>query len=102
MINQTSYAASTSENKPVLTGELFDIENGTFRVVAIDGFRLAIRTETIECQDNYHFVVPKKALSEVSGLIKEEAFPVREKFHLLITDCFFLMSLPNLTDEPLK
>ena len=38
----------------------FDIENGTFRVVAIDGFRLAIRTETIECQDNYHFVVPKK------------------------------------------
>lgn len=73
MINQTSYAASTSENKPVLTGELFDIENGTFSVVAIDGFRLAIRTETIECQDNYHFVVPKKALSEVSGLIKEDS-----------------------------
>lgn len=73
MINQTSYAASTSENKPVLTGELFEIENGIFRVVAIDGFRLAIRTENTDCQDYYHFVVPKKALSEVSGLIKDDS-----------------------------
>lgn len=73
MINQTSYAASLNESKPVLTGELFDIENGSFNMVAIDGFRLAIRNENIDCGENYHFVVPKKALLEVSTLIKDDA-----------------------------
>lgn len=73
MINQTSYAASLNESKPVLTGELFDIEAGSFTMVAIDGFRLAIRNENIEGTENYHFVVPKKALLEVSTLIKDDA-----------------------------
>lgn len=73
MIIQTSYAASLNESKPVLTGELFDIENGSFNMVAIDGFRLAIRNELIDCADNYHFVVPKKAMLEISTLIKDDA-----------------------------
>lgn len=73
MINMTSYAASLNESKPILTGELFDIENGNFNMVAIDGFRLAIRCEKTESQDKYHFVVPKKALLEVSTLIKDDA-----------------------------
>lgn len=73
MITQTHYAASLNESKPVLTGELFDIENGSFNMVAIDGFRLAIRNENIDCGENYHFVVPKKALLEVSTLIRDDA-----------------------------
>ncbi len=73
MINQTSYAASTNESKPVMTGELFDIEDGNFNMVAIDGFRLAIRCEKSGCQEKYHFVVPKKALTEVSTLIKDDS-----------------------------
>lgn len=72
MINMTSYAASLNESKPVLTGELFDIEEGSFNMVAIDGFRLAIRTELTDCTEKYHFVVPKKALLEVSTLIKDD------------------------------
>ena len=73
MINMTSYAASLNESKPILTGELFDIEDGVFNMVAIDGFRLAIRGELTESTDKYHFVVPKKALLEVSTLIKDDA-----------------------------
>ena len=72
MINMTSYAASLNESKPVLTGELFDIEDGSFNMVAIDGFRLAIRNEMTDCNEKYHFVVPKKALLEVSTLIKDD------------------------------
>lgn len=72
MINQTSYAASMNESKPVLTGELFDIEEGSFNLVAIDGFRLAIRNEMTECNENYHFVVPKKTLLELSSMIKDD------------------------------
>ncbi len=69
MIDHTNHAVSTNENKPILTGELFDIEDGLFRMVAIDGFRLAIRTEKIMCTEKAHFVVPSKTLNEVSRLL---------------------------------
>lgn len=72
MIDTTSYAASTNESKPIFTGELFDIEGSSFNLVAIDGFRLAIRCEITENSGSYHFVVPKKALQELSTLIKED------------------------------
>ena len=72
MISQTSYAASMNESKPVLTGELFDIQDGKFNMVAIDGFRLAIRCENTEDQGNMQFVVPKKALLEAAALIKDD------------------------------
>lgn len=73
MINQTIFAVSVSDNKPILTGELFDIEDGLFSLVAIDGFRLAVRTEKIKTDNKYHFVVKAKALSEISKLLKDDA-----------------------------
>lgn len=73
MINQTIYATSNNELKPVFTGELFDIEDGNFNMVAIDGFRLAIRSENIDNKEKYHFVVPKKTLTEVSSLVKKDS-----------------------------
>ncbi len=72
MIGQTIFAVSVSDNKPILTGELFDIENGVFNLVAIDGFRLAVRTEKMNTEDRYHFVVKSKALSEISKLLKDD------------------------------
>lgn len=72
MINQTNYAVSLLDTKPILTGELFDIENGGFNMVALDGFRLAIRHEKISSDEKYYFVVPSKALMEASRLLKED------------------------------
>lgn len=73
MINQTNYAVSVLDTKPILTGELFDIENGSFNMVAIDGFRLAIRCEKIGSGEKYHFVAPSKALMEASRILKDDA-----------------------------
>ncbi len=73
MINQTNYAVSMLDSKPILTGELFDIENGEFNMVAIDGFRLAIRHENIADNKKYYFVVPSKALLEASRIMKDDA-----------------------------
>lgn len=72
MINQTIFAVAVVDNKPVLMGELFDIKDGRFNLVAIDGFRLAIRTEKIDTDDIFNFVVKAKALSEVSKLLKDD------------------------------
>ena len=72
MINQTNYAVSQKDDKPILTGELFHIENGCFNMVAIDGFRLAVRNEPLQADEAYRFVVPSRALLEVSRLLKDD------------------------------
>lgn len=71
MIDHTKHAVATNENKPILTGQLFDIEDGLFRMVAIDGFRLAVRNERITASDKLNFVVPSKALSEISKILSK-------------------------------
>ncbi len=72
MINQTIFAVAVEDNKPILTGELFDIENGEFNLVAIDGYRLAVRHEKIPTDKKYHFVVKAKTLSEISKLLSDD------------------------------
>lgn len=72
MINQTSYAASLNESRPVMTGELFEVTGNTLSVVAIDGYRLAIRNELICSQKTYRFVVPKRTLTEIASMLKED------------------------------
>lgn len=72
MIRQTCHAVSQNENKPVMTGELFELTDGQLTVVASDGYRLALRREAVECPDNHRFVVPARALSEVSRLLKDD------------------------------
>ena len=71
MINQTKFAAATTDIKPIFKGELFEIENGLFTLVAIDGFRLAVRYEPIKYDGNLKFVVPSKTLSEIIGLLSD-------------------------------
>ena len=43
MVRKTHFAASQDETKGVLTGELIEIDAGAVSLVAIDGFRLAMK-----------------------------------------------------------
>ena len=78
MIRQTVFAVSQNENKPVITGCLFDVMGDELRVVAVDGFRLALRRETLDppAPERYSFVVPGKTLLEVSRLLSDTDLPV--------------------------
>ena len=71
MIRQTIYAVSDKDIKPAHKGSLFEIENGSIRVVSVDGYRLAIRTEKIAYNGEKTFIVPGKSLLEVTKLINE-------------------------------
>ena len=73
MIQQSSFAASVKEDKPILTGLLFESEDSTFYVVAMDRYRLAMRQELVDALGTFRFVVPKKALSELIGMMKDDA-----------------------------
>ncbi|MBQ8568062.1 MAG: DNA polymerase III subunit beta [Oscillospiraceae bacterium] len=72
MINQTIFAVAVDDKKPVLMGELFDIQDGSFNLVAIDGYRLAVRHEKLDTDNRYNFVVKGKALQEVAKLLKDD------------------------------
>lgn len=60
MINQTSFAVSTNEARPIHTGALFEISDTGLTMVAVDGFRLALRREPLERIDGgaFRFVAP--------------------------------------------
>lgn len=71
MIRQTLFAVSELDSKPVHTGTLFDIKDKTLTLVSVDGFRLAIRKESIKEDLELRFVVPGKTLREVLRLLPD-------------------------------
>ena len=72
MITQTVFAASSDPNKPVLNGAKFDINDGIFTVIALDGFRLAIRKEKTDAEGVYSFIVPTRTLNELARLLCDD------------------------------
>ena len=72
MIRKTIFAVSTEENRPIFTGCLFEIKNNKLNVVAIDGFRLALRTINIPVPVNdFKAVIPAKTLNEVNKILTD-------------------------------
>ncbi len=70
MISQTLFAVSDNESRPVHTGSLFEVNEEELTVVSVDGYRLALRRETIDRKvgNNFSFVVPGSALGEVEKI----------------------------------
>jgi DNA polymerase-3 subunit beta len=89
MIRQTSYAIAQKNDKPVLTGSLFEIEDNTLSVVSLDGFRLAVRKEIVTAPENRKFIIPGKTLSELSKILKDDDNPVTVK----VTDKYALFEV---------
>jgi DNA polymerase III subunit beta len=71
MIKQTIFAVSMDENRPILTGSLIEHKNNRLTFISIDGFRLAMRTHTVENNDmDKSVVVPGKTLNEISKIMQ--------------------------------
>ena len=71
MIRQTKYACSNNEMKPVMMGELFDIEDGVMTLVAVDGYRLSICKQKISALSDANFIIHKKALSLIESFLRD-------------------------------
>ena len=72
MIRRTIFAVSTEETRPIFTGCLFEIKDNKLNIVAIDGFRLALRTINITTQTNdFKAVIPAKTLNEVNKILTD-------------------------------
>lgn len=69
MISQTIFAVSDNESRPVYTGAMFEIENGVLSIIAVDGYRLALRREEIQgSAEDCSFIVPGNALSDLEKI----------------------------------
>lgn len=72
MIRKTIFAVSNEETRPIFTGSLFEIENNKLNIVAIDGFRLALRTIFLNKETkNFSAVIPGKTLNEVNKILED-------------------------------
>ena len=73
MIRQTIFAVSLDDSKAVHRGIKFEITPGEIKMVALDGYRLAIRKEFIDYNgEPVSFVVPAKTLAELIKLAGDE------------------------------
>ena len=69
MIRKTIFSAAVKDSNIVHTGVKFEIEPGEIKLIAVDGFRLAVRKEAIDYSgESISFIVPAKTLSEVVKL----------------------------------
>lgn len=70
MVKKTIFAAAENDSKVIHTGVRFEVSSGNIRLVAVDGYKLAIRNEKLDYSgEEKTFVVPKKTLNEVIRLI---------------------------------
>lgn len=73
MISKTVFAVYKKEDRPILRGCLFEIDKNEIKMVALDGYRLAFRKCNVEEEcEKRKFIIPEKALSELSKLLKDE------------------------------
>lgn len=72
MIGRTLFAIAVDESRPILTGCLMEIGKAEMRVVALDGFRLAMRKENIEGPDaDVAAVVGGKVLGDIAKILSD-------------------------------
>ncbi len=93
MINRTIFSISGNESSGMMTGELMEIRDNHFRMVALDGHRIAIRN--VELPSSYEdrkVIVPGKTMSEISKILSGDT----DKFvNIYFTDKHALFSFDD-------
>ncbi|MDR3086177.1 MAG: DNA polymerase III subunit beta [Christensenellaceae bacterium] len=70
MVQQTSFAVAQDDSRPILTGCLLEIDGETINMVALDGFRLALKTcDLLSASEAFSCVIPGRSLQEIARLI---------------------------------
>ena len=90
MIRKTIFSISVTDYRPILTGELFEFKGHRLNVVAIDGHRIAYKTQLLEESRDKKIIVPGKALNEYIRLVDE-----KEEVELYFNEKFISFKLKN-------
>lgn len=74
VVNQTSFATSTSETRPILTGINFKIDNQKLDVIATDSYRLAKKSINIDVNTSniINVIIPCRNVIELTKIINDD------------------------------
>lgn len=73
MIEKTIFAAAKSDNDPTRMGALLRIRKSGLTMVALDGFRIALRKADLPNDfEERDIIIPEKSLSEVARIISDD------------------------------
>ncbi|KIL36277.1 DNA polymerase III subunit beta [Cohnella kolymensis] len=94
MIRQTVFAVTTNESTPILTGVLWNLQEGVYKFVATDRHRLASRTAAIEMYDVRfsNIVISGKTLNELAKIVPDQNVMV----DIVVADNQVLFKLGNV------
>lgn len=70
LIRQTIFAVGSDENRKIMTGSLIEVENGEIKIVALDGFRMAVSNSIIKEDVSFKVVVPGKNMNEILRILE--------------------------------
>jgi DNA polymerase-3 subunit beta len=69
MIKGTAFAASLEEARGIITGVLCEIEEENIALVALDGFRMAIRREKKDGSGGRKMIIPSRIINELGKVL---------------------------------
>lgn len=74
LIKYTSFAVSQDIMKPVFTGCLFEVKDNKCFFVALDGHRMAVKSEelNLNLEEEISTIIPSKALNEITKVLDED------------------------------
>lgn len=91
MIKGTTFSASFDESKGIITGVLINIKGNNLTFVALDGFRLALKSEIVDNNYDINIIVPAKTLNEVNKILKEND----DVIDIYVTNNFIMLNVNN-------
>jgi len=74
LVEQTAFAASTKENRPILTAVNLCASEGKLTATATDTARLARKTIDVDCENSFSANVPAKKLLDIVHSFENEEF----------------------------
>lgn len=102
MIKGTIFSVATNENIPVLTGVKIELQGNDIKIIALDGYRLALRSGKINesLEEDISVIIPAKALSEINKVLANYAGKIVVNFSK--NQMFFKMENTHFTSRLLE
>lgn len=73
MIQKTEFAIAVEDMREVLTGGLLEIKDGDVTMVALDGFRLALRrARCADVLESFNAIIPGRAVGDIGKLLSDD------------------------------
>ena len=93
MIKQTQFCASIDDTKGVIVGILIELTSDNLNMVAIDGYRMAVRREKILNNESKKIIINARILNGVSKILSENE--INDDLDIFINDKNAVMILDD-------